>query len=374
MKAGPESLTTRHGEVALIRLPRHRRELLRAWDAADEYLLEELGEPKGRPLLVNDGFGALAVSLAGHLPWSHTDSWLTGKATRINLERNDLPVDSVTLLHSLERFPEVVDTVLLKVPRHLAMLEYQLRQLRPLAASGARILMAGMVKHMPAAVWQLAEATIGPTRTSLARRKARLIEVEFDPELVPPDGSELAGYRLDEYGLEVMAWPNVFSRERLDIGTRLFLEHLPSDGFSGELVDLGCGNGVVGLVAAKRNPRARLHFIDESWMAVRSAEENFRCHFGARPARFHWNDGLAGYEPGSVGRVLCNPPFHQQQVVGDQIARRLFRQARRALEPGGELWVVGNRHLGYHQVLRRLFGNCQLVASNRKFVVLKSRR
>jgi 16S rRNA (guanine1207-N2)-methyltransferase len=52
----------------------------------------------------------------------------------------------------------------------------------------------------------------------------------------------------------------------------------------------------------------------------------------------------------------------------------MFTGARRVLAPGGELWVVGNRHLGYHVKLRRLFGNCRLVASDPKFVVLRAVR
>ena len=75
-----------------------------------------------------------------------------------------------------------------------------------------------------------------------------------------------------------------------------------------------------------------------------------------------------------MDRVLCNPPFHQQQVVSDHIARQMFRDARRVLREGGELWVVGNRHLGYHKTLKRLFGNATLVASNRKFVILRAVR
>jgi 16S rRNA (guanine1207-N2)-methyltransferase len=52
----------------------------------------------------------------------------------------------------------------------------------------------------------------------------------------------------------------------------------------------------------------------------------------------------------------------------------MFGTARAALRPGGELWVVGNRHLGYHVRLRRLFGRCDLVASDPKFVVLRAVR
>lgn len=70
--------------------------------------------------------------------------------------------------------------------------------------------------------------------------------------------------------------------------------------------------------------------------------------------------------------MLCNPPFHQQQVVGDFLAWRMFTQAKAALTKGGELWIVGNRHLGYHLKLKRLFGNAEQVAATPKFVILRS--
>jgi 16S rRNA (guanine1207-N2)-methyltransferase len=50
----------------------------------------------------------------------------------------------------------------------------------------------------------------------------------------------------------------------------------------------------------------------------------------------------------------------------------MFVESRDALRPGGELWVVGNRHLGYWDKLNRLFGGCETVASNAKFVVLRA--
>ncbi|NQD94767.1 methyltransferase, partial [Pseudomonas sp. CrR25] len=83
-------------------------------------------------------------------------------------------------------------------------------------------------------------------------------------------------------------------------------------------------------------------------------------------------DGLAEQAPDSLDLVLCNPPFHQQQVVGDFLAWRMFQQARAALVKGGELWIVGNRHLGYHAKLKRLFRGVEQVAATPKFVVLKA--
>ncbi len=369
-----EPLESPFGHVVLQRLPRRRRELLRAWDAADRYLLETQPPLAGRPLVVNDAFGALAVSLADHQPFFWSDSYLAHRALRLNLAANGHEAEAAIPLVPGDELPRDVSVVLMKVPRSLALLEYQLARLRPLAAAGVPIRLGGMARHLPRSVWTLAEALIGPARTLPARRKAKLIELSYGPSKPPPVGPSICTYRMESEGMEVRAWPGVFSHDRLDGGTRLLLEALPDDAFTGSLADLGCGSGVLGLVAARRWPDAEIHFVDESWLAIRSAKENFARHFPERSAHFHWADGLGHFPPGSLQRVLCNPPFHQQQVVSEHIALRMFRQAHRALAPGGQLWVVANRHLDYPRRLRRLFGNCRQMAADRRFRVLVCRR
>jgi 16S rRNA (guanine1207-N2)-methyltransferase len=138
------------------------------------------------------------------------------------------------------------------------------------------------------------------------------------------------------------------------------------------VVDLGCGNGVVGTAVALANPEAEVLFVDESFQAVASAQATYRANGVPGHAEFRVGDGLAGVASGSVDLVLNNPPFHSHQATTDATAWRMFTGARRVLRPGGELWVIGNRHLGYHVKLRKVFGNSQLVASDPKFVVLKA--
>jgi 16S rRNA (guanine1207-N2)-methyltransferase len=108
-------------------------------------------------------------------------------------------------------------------------------------------------------------------------------------------------------------------------------------------------------------------------MAVASARDNFHRALGQeRHAMFRVGDGLTDFESASADIIFCNPPFHQQNTVGDQIADSMFKQSRRVLRKGGELWVIGNRHLAYHLSLSRLFGAHTVVAANSKFVILKA--
>ena len=84
------------------------------------------------------------------------------------------------------------------------------------------------------------------------------------------------------------------------------------------------------------------------------------------------DDGLAGQGGGLAGPGPVQPAVPPAAVVGDFLAWRMFLQARDALAAGGELWIVGNRHLGYHAKLKRLFRGVEQVAANPKFVILKA--
>ncbi|MCW8918707.1 MAG: methyltransferase [Gammaproteobacteria bacterium] len=363
----------------MTRLPPQAANPLRAWDAADEYLLNTLAEralPQtgARLLIVNDSFGALAVALSAYRPLSLSDSWLCHAATRQNLRANGIGVEAVTLLDSLSVPQEELELVVIKAPKTLALLEDELIRLTPCLSTQTQVIVAGMVKGMPSSVWQLLERLWGPTTTALAVKKAKLIFVTPSRLAAVGESPYPVCYPLEGTTYRLCNHANLFSRDSLDIGTRFFLQHLPHHLGTREVIDLGCGNGVVGLLVAADNPQARLHFVDESFMAVASARDNFQRNLGAgREAHFHVGDALSDFAPASADLILCNPPFHQGSAVGDHIARRMFRQSRRVLRTGGELWVIGNRHLGYHQTLKTLFGNCEQIAANPKFVILRAR-
>ncbi|MCP4391660.1 MAG: class I SAM-dependent methyltransferase, partial [Gammaproteobacteria bacterium] len=230
--------------------------------------------------------------------------------------------------------------------------------------------------HIHTATLELFESIIGPTTTTRAFKKSRLILAERDHSLNDGQSPYPDSYELEvERSYRILNHASLFSRDRLDQGSRLLIEQMPVDTRFQRIVDLGCGNGVIGLIAAALNPDARLTFCDESFMAVASAEANFRAAFAqARIAEFKVGDCLQGVTDNSQDLVLINPPFHQQHSVGDAIAWQMLKDARRTLTIGGELRLVGNRHLGYHAKLKKLFGNCETIASTKKFVILKAIR
>jgi len=373
-----DTLVTFSGSFDLARWPRQKRDPLRAWDAADEYLLSYLAEqkilktnPVARVLIINDAHGALACALHAFNPLSWSDSHISHESARQNYVLNKLGKE-LRALPSTEALDSQFDLVLLRVPKTTALLEDQLAKLASHLHSRSLVVAAGMVKHLQRSAFSSFEKYIGPLTTSLAVKKARLIFVEVDQALAGKKSPYPTQYV--DHGLILTNHANVFSREQLDQGARFLLSQYSALPAAREVIDLACGNGILGIRYKSLYESASVQFIDESYMAIASTRENYLYAFPRMSGneKYVVSDGLSGHAAECADLILCNPPFHQQHVVGERIANEMFRDSKRCLRRGGELWVVANRHLPYAESLRRLFGQCRLVGSNKKFNVLSA--
>ena len=366
------------GEFLLQRFPQRADELLRAWDAADELILDHIANEitLGRDpniLIINDSFGALTVPLSDFNLVNWSDSYISHQASRNNLHLNKANIKNISYLNSIETPKAPVELILIKIPKTLALLEDQLIKLKPLITAETKIIAGGMIKGLSPNVWKLFERIIGPSSPSLARKKARLLFITPDHSIKAIDNPYPVKYTLENTQHVISNHANVFSRDSLDIGTRFFLQHLPTKPVTGNIIDLGCGNGILGVMMKKRHPEANVHFADESYMAIASAMENYQSICGAiETDHFHTGDCLSGFAANTADLILCNPPFHQHNAVSDHIAVRMLNQSHNVLRDGGELWVIGNSHLKYHHNLKKIFSNYSIVASNSKFIIYKS--
>lgn len=387
-----ETLNVAQGSFALSRVPRAGKRPLRAWDAADEYVLDHLSEldleETCSVLVVGDGFGALTCGLAERSPVVICESAAGRQAITENLERNGLgPVHVRSIVDGCAA-GETFDVVLVKIPKSNSHLVDILHRVRPHITPDTRIVGAGMVKGIHTSTIETFESVIGPTTTSLAKKKARLLHSTLDPSLEPdpspwPKMWKAHGHTLTNFG-------GGFSPHKLDPGTALLIDSIPpidelvpaALGVAGEsfhLVDLGCGNGILGLVFSERLAQFGIEHqvsaIDDSALALAAAEASWSVSGSTAPVSFQHGHRLVNVvDPASVDLVVVNPPFHEDRVVGDETAWSMFVDAHKVLGAGGTLLVVGNRHLAYHAKLKKIFGNAEALASNAKFVVLQSTR
>lgn len=371
------------GSFKLQRQPPTHDDSLRAWDAADELLLQHLqdndllsGSP--RVLILNDQFGALACALHANNISIFGDSFLSQLAIAHNYSINHLD-DPPVFSPSTARPPGTFDLVLIKVPKVQTLLEHQLIMLGSAIHQQTLVIAAGMVKYLQKKHFDIFEKRGGPVTTSLAHKKARLLFVDWQASNSVASGKPTE-YTEPVTGLTLSSDANVFSRSRPDPGSRLILENLTSLPEAESIIDMGCGNGILG-IAAKCHLQQRdslevgVTFVDESFMALNSARRNASNIFGSlQNTHFVASDCFDQVDDAPVDLVLCNPPFHQANAVGDHIAWKMITGSKRRLRQQGKLWLVGNRHLHYQAKLKKVFGNCSVVASNPKFVLLAARQ
>lgn len=245
---------------------------LQAWEAADEYLLQQLDDTEinGPVLIFNDSFGALSCALAEHKPYSIGDSYVSELGTRENLRHNDIDESSVRFLDSTAEYPSAPAVVLIKIPKTLALLEQQLRALREVVTPQTRIIGGAKARDIHNSTLALFEKILGTTTTTLAWKKARLINCTFTkPELA--DESQIVSWPLEGTSWTIHNHANVFSRTGLDIGARFFIEHLPEN-LEGEIVDLGCGNGVIGMTLLEKIQKRRWYlWMNHRWRSPPAA-------------------------------------------------------------------------------------------------------
>lgn len=394
MSEPPERVETLTAPQAAVQLGRAAagRAPVRAWDAADELVLAHLDardlipEPtgRGRIAIVNDSFGALGTVLASASPLVFGDAVTAEAALAANLARNELAPDAATFVPTGTEsdLDAELGLVVIKVPKTVALLEAQLAALAPHMTSETVVVGAAMARNLHRSALAVFERLLGPTTTSLATKKARLVHPAIDANSLAETSTAATGATPASFvhdGLTVFELPGVFSAGRIDPGTELLLGHLRSEtGFetAQRIVDLGCGNGIVGTVMGALAPEAHVVMSDVSWSAVASARLTWQGAFSDRDVTCVAADCLptSVAVDSSVDVVVTNPPFHADHAVGDAISWRMFNEVHRALVPGGRLIVVGNRHLAYHAKLKRIFGNSQVVASNPKFVVSQAQK
>ena len=341
---------------------------IQAWSQADAYLLREFGNrfTENEPVAtVNDAYGALSLALTNWPLEIFNDSAVF--CHHLAEHRNNL----MPSVHSIEALRSAKSRVfLLRLPKNLHFFQYQLSQLSGLKK--ATVLVAGMQKHWPAAFFQAGDAFFDDMQVLPGVKKAKCMILQNGKTHAAVEKTR--HLQLDEFGLTLCNEPNVFSREQLDIGSRFFLHNMPDLNQDKCILDMACGNGVLGIYALKRfTGIEQALFVDESGYAISSCRASLQSnHIAPERYRLYHNNVLHNLPLHDVDTVLCNPPFHQQHIVSDRIAANMIRHSQRCLRPGGRLLLIGNRHLPYHAMLKRQFGAVSRIADNPKFTIYQA--
>jgi 16S rRNA (guanine1207-N2)-methyltransferase len=278
---------------------------------------------------------------------------------------------TVLVADSLEDVPEPAVVVLAptgfegRVAVRLA-LEESLRRLIP----GGQLYLVAATRRGAARLIEDIRAVFGDAQVldvSGGFRVARAVKTREPASVEAATGGFEA--RIDGRSLRFKTTAALFSKEGVDPGTRLLLDHIDRPRVRGTLVDLGCGYGVIGIALALRHADRQVVLVDSNVSAVRAARQSVELS-GARNARVDMADGLSGLRAGSAALVVSHVPLH----VPEAERRRLFDQCRRVLRPGGLMWVVALASYDVASAIAQSFGDVEVVAERSGYRVLRSRR
>lgn len=168
----------------------------------------------------------------------------------------------------------------------------------------------------------------------------------FSP--TPPERSEPIEIAVEVRDLSFTLHSDVgvFSRRRPDTGTLLLARYaeFPAEG---AILDLGCGYGLIGVLAGLLSPNARVTLVDVNPRAADLARRNCQ-RYAPGNTEILTGDAVEVLGDRKFDAILSNPPFH----AGKPVVMALIKDAAARLNPDGVMWIVGRTHQGIKTLAR----------------------
>ena len=175
--------------------------------------------------------------------------------------------------------------------------------------------------------------------------------------------AEYEGHRVT---LETRA--GLFSPEHIDRGTLAMLSHTEMK--SGmRIMDLGCGYGVVGILAAKIVGEENVFMSDADPLAVEAARAN-AVRNGVGGVHLYLSNAFDSVDAGEFDLILSNPPYQTDFSVAKGFIEKGFNR----LKIGGRLYMVTKRRQWYKNKLISVFGGVEIRETDGYFVFIAQRR
>lgn len=148
--------------------------------------------------------------------------------------------------------------------------------------------------------------------------------------------------------------PGIFSYKKVDLGTKLLIEHMSIPLGDVNLLDLGCGYGPIGIVLARESTRSKVYMIDINKHACWCSRENVKTNVASYQGRVKVYSG-SFFEPVEkknlvFDSIYMNPPLR----LGRKVFFNICKDAFKNLNTRGSLQFVLRKKMGADYIFKTL--------------------
>lgn len=324
-------------------------------------------------------FGAVAAHAGARVVFSDRNV-LSFEAARRTVDASGIAGADVLLQQGIAGVVTDADVVGIRIP-HDRLSQLQLiRDAFGALRVGGQCYIAGAVnegiKPATRALQQLfgnglVLATMGGERVVRATKVTEIAgdSQEFAHPLLLSDAFHSVPASVRGVSLSLQTRPGVFSWDHLDEATAILADAMIVPA-KARVLDLGCGSGALGTVAAI-TAAADVCMLDADCEAIRCATRTAALA-GARGVRAVPSDIAEAVRGERFDVVLSNPPFHVGKITSLDVPLQFIEQSWESLKPGGSLQLVANRTLPYESAIRERFGNLSVLHDGVRFKVLQA--
>ena len=178
----------------------------------------------------------------------------------------------------------------------------------------------------------------------------------YSPKQTSPTSETEITIRLKNLEFHLFSGSGVFSKKRLDTGTRVLIENceIPENA---SILDLGCGIGVVGISVKMRYPKTKVTQTDVNERAIMLTKKNLKKHNLDNKVKV--SDGFTRLKD-EYDVILFNPP----QSAGKKVCFKLIEESYKHLHPEGSLQLIARRNKGGNSLSKKMeevFGNVEVI-------------
>ena len=162
----------------------------------------------------------------------------------------------------------------------------------------------------------------------------------------------------------------VFSKGDVDFGSKLLAESFVMPEAEGDVLDVGCGYGPIGLSIAASFPNRKIHMVDVNERALLLSAKNAEVN-GVTNVEIYSSDALTDVTGAEFSAILTNPPIR----AGKKTVFSFYDGAFSKLQVGGELWVVIQKKQGAPSTihhLEKIFGNAETIVKKRGYHIIRA--